>query len=190
MKPRTRAYAWAAPMVGALASVAACAGTPATTPSSAGPVPSASAAQVSDFEGMVGAWDGTLTYLDYGDNETRVSLETSVVYTADPAGLDFEFAYTEPNGEIIRDEGTLRVLDDGRVGMGMEAFQVQQREVRGPTDLLIVMTRRGTDNDRPGMVWRTIQIEGDVLTIRQEVLLDGTTDRFTRNEYRFQRKGL
>lgn len=136
---------------------------------------------------MVGSWDGTLTYLDYGDNERRVSLQTSVVYSAHDAGLDFEFAYTEPNGEIIRDSGTLRVLADGRVGMGMEAFEVQQREVRGPTDLLIVMSRRGTDNDRPGMVWRTIQIDGDALVIRQEVLLDGSTDRFTRNEYRFQR---
>lgn len=186
MKPRSRSIARVLPIAGVLALVTACGGAPAaSTPgvmASSGPT-----AEVSDFQGMVGAWDGTLTYLDYGDNETRVSLQTSVVYTAQTSGLDFEFAYTEPNGEVIRDEGTLRVLDDGRIGMGLEAFEVQQREVRGPSDALIVMTRRGTDNDRPGMVWRTIQIEGDVLIIRQEILLDGMTDRFTRNEYRFQR---
>ena len=147
------------------------------------------ALSIAALESMEGAWTGTLTYLDYQDNETRVSLPTEVEFTPTNDGLSYTFVYTEPSGATVADEGELRLESGGGVSMGDTEFQVQDFELDGQGHLgRLVLSQRGTDGDRPSLLVRTIRVERDRMSMIQEVLPDGDTVRFTRNEYDFIRR--
>jgi len=138
---------------------------------------------------MAGAWTGTLTYLDYQDNETRVSLPTEVEFARADQGLSYRFLYTEPSGATVEDEGALRLDPDGRVSMGDSDFAVDEVVLSDAGALrTLVLSQRGTDGGRQALLVRTIQVEGDRMSMSQEVLPDGDTARFIRNEYQFIRK--
>lgn len=137
---------------------------------------------------LEGEWTGSLSYLDYGDNETRVTLPTTVDFTRTNKGLSYTYVYTEPNGQTIEDEGVLMLLGDNRVRMGDDLFEVGSVMLDKAGRLhTLVMSQSGEDNNRPGVFFHTIRVDGDRLVMEKAVLLDGATESFVRNEYSFQR---
>lgn len=140
-----------------------------------------------DFAFLVGTWEGELTYLDYGDDTTRVTLATRVAFRRDGDVLRFTYRYLEPDGREVSDEGTVAVDADGRVTFGPETYALVASEDGGEvwTRRLV---RRGTDNDRPVEVMRVVSREDDRLTLTKEIRPEDAP-AFERNRYTLRRVG-
>ena len=145
-------------------------------------------AEQGDLSSLEGDWDGTLRYLDYGDNESYVSLKTQATYRLGRDQIKTSYAYTEPNGEIINDKGSIKLSSDGTVAMDGLTYRILDIDKEGDAPWSAIrMEAPGVDNGSPGMITITIAMAGDALTITKDVLLEGETDPYTRNEYAFQR---
>lgn len=141
-----------------------------------------------DLAFLAGRWEGTLEYLDYKDNQSRVELTTTL--RAEPpanGALRYRFGYVEPNGQKVDgDPVTLTLAEDGavvRLGDD-EAWRVRKRsrdETKGTFEIEVV--RDGEDDDKPARLRRVYRREGDRLTIRAEVTPEGADEPLVRNEY-------
>lgn len=137
---------------------------------------------------MEGSWTGTLTYLDYGDNETQVDLPAHAEFVRVSDTLVFTFFYTEPNGSLVDDQGFLLIEAEGNISVNGEGWQVVEAE-QDSSGLLnqLVISQRGQDAGRPALLTRSFVVGTDGLRITQDVLLDGDSVSFQRNQHRFSR---
>lgn len=72
-------------------------------------------------------WSGTLTYLDYQDNTSQVTLPMTAEFEG--ANLRFigNYAFTEPNGSIVTDTSTVELSEDGStLTVGDSSFRVTE----------------------------------------------------------------
>ena len=65
------------------------------------------AAPAADLAFLAGRWQGTLTYLDYKDNKTHVTLQATLTCTRTDGGLRYRFEYVEPNGKTVAGDETV-----------------------------------------------------------------------------------
>ena len=142
---------------------------------------------VSHLATLAGEWEGTLEYLDYGDNETRVRLAMSVVYRETPGGTAYDIEFREPDGRIVSDAGRLERLPSGEVVLGADAHEVASFEA-ADDGFTLVLRMRGQDGGQPAEIRQVIEHAGDGLVVRKEVRFDGAAEFFTRNEVRLERR--
>ncbi len=142
------------------------------------------------YQPLVGSWAGVLEYLDYGDDRTLVQLPTHLVSkpTGDGAGILFAFSYQEPDGRVVTSTERLIPSSDG-IYFG-ELWQIEEQVHDGKTgDLRLVLSRQGEDNNKQATIRGTVVMEGDDLTITQEVRYLGSTEWLRRHQYRLERAG-
>ena len=135
---------------------------------------------------VAGSYEGALTYLDYGDDSTEVSLPTRAEYRPIPDGLAFDLEYGEPDGSVVTDAGTLTILSPTRVRLGDEEFEVEswQGDAQGFEMRLL---GSGRDNDRPADFFQVVTYGPDGLLLRKTVSLESGAPAFDRNTLRLQR---
>ena len=139
-----------------------------------------------DFAFLVGSWDGSLEYLNYGDDKTRVTLPTRAVYQLEGDKISYQFVYTEPNGRKVDGQGSIAVDSNSGVQFNGGAHQVVGRMVDAENELYeIKLTQRGMDNNREAQIDHVIQRNGDKVSITRYILLDGAVDPFVRHTYTF-----
>ena len=163
----------------ALVVLAGCAG--AARGASTGPP----ALGADDLGRLSGApWKGTLTYLDYRTSrKTTIPSNVTVTRSAgDPRAWIFAYEYPEePRANSV---DTVTVSADGR-SIGGET--VIARAIL-PDGMLRVVTRgTGKDNDRDAVFRHTYLIGGSRVSIRKEVMYEGSPEYFERNEYAWSR---
>ena len=149
----------------------------------------------SGFEDLVGDWVGTLTYTDYQDDESRVTLPLTASATAirdpdlDADGLQLVIAFTEPDGSSGgTGSAILTPLPDEANVFGYDGERwplVQYLSTEGL--IQYVIERDGEDNSRPARIRHTITYRDGVLTDQKEVRYEGTEAFFERNTFRFTR---
>ena len=143
---------------------------------------------IEDFAFLTGSWDGALEYLNYGDDKTRVSLPTRAVYSHQEDHIAYRFIYTEPNGEEVQGEGSIRVAGGNRVMFNGASHKLVSRTLDHATNVFEVrITRMGQDNDRDAQIDHLIQSKDGTLSITRYVLLDGAEESFVRHAYTFKR---
>lgn len=156
----------------------------------AGPHAAARARQAAaDFGFLVGEWEGQLAYLDYADNKSRAALAVTMSGRATGGGVEYSFVYIEPNGSQVTGKPTLlRALED-RVRFGDEEWQILRLEAdAGGQQYSFVLTRQGSDGERPALLRRTFALKGGELRIRNEARVEGAGEYVLRNEYTLRRK--
>ena len=52
----------------------------------------------SDLSKLAGEWTGSLTYTDYSDDKSKVTLSTDLTIVDKNGKLKFRYVYTEPGG--------------------------------------------------------------------------------------------
>lgn len=143
---------------------------------------------VEDLAFLTGAWEGALEYLNYGDDETRVTLPTRAVYSQQDDHIAYRFVYTEPGGEEVDGEGAIRLAGDDRVMFnGASHKLVSHKQDTDKNTFEVKITRMGQDNDRDAQIDHVIQRQGDSLSITRYILLDGAAEPFVRHTYTFNR---
>ncbi len=134
------------------------------------------------FEGP--KWTGTLTYLDYRSNK-RTSIKSNLTVTQKAnTQLTWTFAYEYPDEPKANDSSDAVLEDGGRKFFGENV--IEKKYLPGET-LRMVTTQPGTDNGKKALFRYTYLINAKSLSITKEVQVEGSSDWFERNEYRWVR---
>lgn len=145
---------------------------------------------IEPYTWLVGSWTGELEYLDYGDNQTRVQLPTTLDCTVDDDGnaLELRFTYTEPNGKVM--ESTERLVVSGKGVYFGDLWQLKEapHQVASETQRL-VLERQDKDSGRRATLRNTVSLQGQDLTITLTVTYDGGSESLQRNQYRLRSVG-
>jgi len=163
----------------ALVLLAGCAG-PMRGPSTDPP-----AVRDGDLRRLSGAqWKGTLSYLDYRSNR-KTTIPSHVTFTqsaGDPRAWIVAYGYPEePRANSV---DTVTVSADGR-SIGDET--VVERTMLPDGTVRVVTWGMGRDNDRDATFRFTYLIGGSRVSIRKEVMHEGSAEYFERNEYAWTR---
>ena len=144
-------------------------------------------ATMRDLEGLPGNWTGTLTYTDYSDDKKQVSLLAKLEIVTINDSLRFKYSYTEPNGKVVKDNGDMRIYNEGKQLLydGHEFDVMAVRRV-GPR-LTIIGERDGTDNDKEAIIRETFVIGSGVFNITKEVKYETAAKFFVRNQLQLRK---
>src|SRR6187399_952497 len=63
---------------------------------------------------LAGNWNGELTYLDYRDDKSKVTLKVRTTNVWANSKLTRNVVFTEPNGKEIKNDSVLTIADDSR----------------------------------------------------------------------------
>ena len=125
------------------------------------------------FQTVEGKWQGTLEYLDYSDDKSRVSLKTEIEFktAADGHSAQVSTIYDD-FGKVIKDEATQRVdAAAGKYFQGKNEYKIESI-----ADGKIVLLGSGQDGEKVEPIRETITYTSDTLTILKE----------TRTPFRFR----
>ncbi len=117
------------------------------------------------FQTVAGKWQGTLEYLDYGDEKSRVSLKTQIEYKTSADGFSSETATVYDDfGKVIKDNGNLRIdLAANQYFDGKDEYKIESI-----ADGKIVLLGSGQDGKKVEPIRLTITYSNDNLTILKE----------------------
>ncbi len=143
---------------------------------------------LSAYQPLVGSWQGELEYLDYGDNQTLVTLPTWLKVTRADTGkrLDIEFFYEEPDGREVGSRDRLYPTNAGLYFGAHWTMEEREADAAGRS-LRLVLYREGMDDDREASITTVLEIRGDSLTITKHVEYADTGKGLQRNRYRMIR---
>ena len=153
-----------------------------------GPTGLAGQQSVEAYSSLVGAWEGQLECLDYGDNRTRVRLPTSLHcrIIRDGTALEFQFSYVEPSGRVETSTDLLTVSHAG-LSFG-DLWQVKEQTLQGPAGVFrLILEREGVDNGQAAVIVNAIVLENDSLTMTSTVTYEASGESLQRNRYQFRR---
>jgi hypothetical protein len=139
-------------------------------------------------DSILRSWEGELTYLDYGDNATLVTLPAWLLVqrSDDGASLELSFLFEEPDGSTV--EGGERFFETPDGLFFGDLWQVESREVQASDGShRLVLRREGLDDERPATLLTTVEQAGDRLTVTRTVRYGPDSERFQRNRFEFRR---
>ena len=133
-------------------------------------------------------WKGTLTYLDYGTQQT-VNLNTALRGQMNRANcLILTFDYQEPNKTHVFGTDTLIVAPNGtHLRWDGTDFTVQAKQWLPDHTLRLVLEGPGQDDNHPVTIRKTVLLGPRQFTMRKQVRLEGDTAFVQRNAYKFTR---
>ena len=140
------------------------------------------------FDFLLGSWEGSLEYLDYGDDETLVTLPVGLACrrSDDGSALILDFSFAEPDGRTVISSERLFETEEG-VNLG-GLWQISERSQDPAAGIYrLEMVQDGEDNGREASVRTLVVAEGDQLTITKFVRYAGSTEELQRNQYRLKR---
>ncbi len=144
---------------------------------------------LSDFKFLEGEWEGELTYLDYKDNRTRVTIGASVEYRLRTTGVWFRFTYIEPNGKtVLGDPGSIRIARDEKgIIEDNDEWKLISKSI-ADEKVEIVVERMGFEDRKPAMQTRTYLFDGTTLTVQTKVDREKDERTLIRNTYKLKRR--
>lgn len=144
-------------------------------------------ASIEDFSFLLGSWNGSLEYLNFGDDKTLVTLPTRAVYSQEKDKISYAFIYTEPNGTEVNGQGTIAIESGDRVQYNGGSHTIVSKSVDAEQDVVeIKITQQGMDNNREAQIDHVFQRKGDVVSITRYILREGATAPFVRHTYTFK----
>jgi len=132
-----------------------------------------------------GEWQGTLTYLNYGDDETLVNLPVRMVAELHKGKLSFEYFYNEGNGRTEKRKDSFRVKGDKIYHNGK--WSLESSELIDTAHWSLILTSKGKDNNRPASFRKTVNVTPERIQVEKWVLYEGEQEYFMRNRHIFEK---
>lgn len=141
------------------------------------------AIQASDLATLVGNWEGSLTYLNYGDNQ-YVTIETNLEIVAGENENELAVTNTYPDEPNAGGSYRLRIT---KKGMRLNKEPVISRSLLDDGTIEVVTQYRGRDDNKRAQIRITYRISDSSYTSRKDVQYKGETEWIKRNEFSYQR---
>ncbi len=133
-----------------------------------------------------GEWNGTLTYLNYGDDQTLVDLSLRMVAEFDGKSLKFDYFYNEGNGRVEKRTGSFKLKGDDIIYNGK--WDLKNSSITDLENWELQLESVGKDNNRPARFKKSILVSKDKIEVTKMVQYkDASGDFFMRNKHVFQR---
>lgn len=131
-----------------------------------------------------GEYIGTLEYLNYSDEKTRVTLNMTASFIIEGNKIKVINRFNEGNGRVETRTGHYKIK-----GGKIDGHALTEKVVEGDTFRIVWLETGKDGNDHKSATFRfTMKGDGTTLSIRKEVLFDGETDYFTRNLTELRKK--
>jgi len=149
------------------------------------------------FLALAGEWAGCLEYRDYKEppaSTKRVQLPTWLTVSPNADGLSFHYIYDDGPTKTV-DETDLVMLDAAKktytsseAGHPAEVYQVGGFDTLHEGHGQLILTGKGTDNNKPAELRLTMTIRRNLMESLLEVRPSGSSGDFVfRHFYRFTR---
>jgi len=132
-----------------------------------------------------GEWNGTLTYLNYGDDKTLVDLPVRMVAAYKNGKLSFDYYYNEGDGRTEKRTGSFRVKEDKIYYNGK--WDLKDSEIQDLNHWSLELTSTGKDNNRPASFRKTVEVSPEHIEVTKWVKYDGEEKYFMRNKHVFDK---
>lgn len=132
-----------------------------------------------------GQWEGSLTYLNYGDDMTLVTLPLKVEASYSEKGVEFEYFFTEPSGRIEKRTDRFRIKKKNIYYNGY--WDVVSFEAKSLEEWTLTLKSEGKDNNQKASFKKIVEVSPSKITIKKMVQYAGTDEYFVRNNYVFER---
>ncbi len=132
-----------------------------------------------------GQWNGKLTYLNYGDDETIVDLSVRMEATFDKGRLTFEYFYNEGDGRVEKRTGVFKITKNKIFYNG--SWTLDSSEIIDLSHWKLSMSSSGKDNNKKASFRQTVEVSPEKIVYIKMVKYDGESDYFMRNRHVFER---
>lgn len=132
-----------------------------------------------------GEWNGTLTYLNYGDDKTLVDLSVKMVANFDKDRLKFDYFYDEGNGRIEKRTGVFKITRSKILYNG--SWTLDESDITDLEHWKLSMSNQGKDNNKKASFKQTVEVSPERIVYIKMVKYDGESDYFMRNRHVFER---
>lgn len=132
-----------------------------------------------------GEWNGTLTYLNYGDDKTLVDLSVRMVANFDNGRLKFDYFYDEGNGRIEKRTGVFKITRSKILYNG--SWTLEESDITDLEHWKLSMSSQGKDNNKKASFKQTVEVSPERIVYIKMVKYDGESDYFMRNRHVFER---
>ena len=142
-----------------------------------------------DMAALSGNWTGTLSYLDYSDDESQSTLNcTMKVEWKDKRGKLF-IGFEEPNGKIYYDKSSIRIIGSGdSIQFDGHKYTIKHfNKDNGTGFWTLIVERSGKDNRKSSTIRQSFMYQGDKISLVKEVKYNDIKDYFVRNSYVLRR---
>lgn len=143
---------------------------------------------------LKGNWNGSLEYLDYGDNKTKTKLPTVCEAVFNKSGndkyLSVKFIFDEGNGRTVTGEDAWTILDNGKTFFYDSTNYIITSYYQNDDNndiAVFVFEKEGTDNNKPCTIKQTFEMHNDSFSIIKKVKYKDSDSFFIRHEFAFQR---
>jgi hypothetical protein len=133
-----------------------------------------------------GEWNGTLTYLNYGDDKTMVDLSVKMVANFDKDRLKFDYFYDEGNGRIEKRTGVFKITRSKILYNGSSTLD--ESDITDLEHWKLSMSSQGKDNNKKASFKQTVEVSPERIVYIKIVKYDGDSDYFMRNRHVFERQ--
>lgn len=135
-----------------------------------------------------GEWSGSLTYLNYGDDATLVTLplKTEAYMDTKGKGVRFNYYFTEPGGGIEERKDRL-YFKDGKL-MFSGKWEIVSSDANDLQNWTMELKKSGKDNNKDSDFKETITVTPNKITVTKMVKYHDGDEFFMRNQYVFERK--
>jgi hypothetical protein len=138
------------------------------------------------FRQLAGNWIGNLTYTDYKDNRTQVTMRVRQDAAYSNNQLIVNVFYTEPESarEFAEDApDTLYVAPGGAAVIEGAAKKTVTTVLRKKNFLQFVTEAYGMDDNKPALIRKTVTIGPALWIVKKEVRFKGSKAFLTRHIY-------
>ncbi|MBP9096904.1 MAG: hypothetical protein KBG21_09870 [Ignavibacteria bacterium] len=143
---------------------------------------------------LKGNWNGSLEYLDYGDNKTKTKLPTVCEAVFNKSGndkyLSVKFIFDEGNGRTVTGEDAWTILDEGKTFFYDSTNYIITSYYQNDDNndiAVFVFEKEGEDNNKPCTIKQTFEMHNDSFSIIKKVKYKDSDSFFIRHEFAFQR---
>ncbi|MEQ9300000.1 MAG: hypothetical protein RIF33_15610 [Cyclobacteriaceae bacterium] len=134
---------------------------------------------------IVGEWTGTLTYLNYRDDKTLVTLPVDVTATSAGKAIELVMIFDEPGGGTQRRTDKIKLKKKQIVFSG--DWDLGKATVQDTNNWEVEMSMNGIDNKLKSDFIQVMKVTENDILITKNVRYRGE-EFFMRNEYKLTRK--
>lgn len=139
-----------------------------------------------EINNFIGAWTGTLTYVDYNSGEPyTMPCDLDIQKTMKKNQLALSYIY--PNEPKANNKGRLRISKDG-TRINKKRITNKFLNADGQMEIYTENTGKDGNEGKKALIRNMYKIGDKELIFRKDIKFEGSTDWLRRNEYTFERK--
>jgi len=142
--------------------------------------------QPSELDVLIGSWEGSLTYIDYGTNKP-FSMPANVAIEKGKNEYQLLLAISYPKETNANSKDKIRLSKDGNKINKIAITSIERLEDGTTT---IITNYDGKDNGKKAKIRNIYTLSNSVFNIRKEVKFDANQDWMMRSEYKYKRQQI